>query len=644
MKNANLKLSNEWIRLFLIFILSLFVGGLIFIINNLTGIFSAFIFIIQVLFGILFGLWYFRIVLVYIRELRKKDPEKKIGVPLGWSIFGLIVTILNFIIWTLLSSLAFNFPKILFFVPTALALVQIFYVFVKANRRRIRDWVVVIYNLFTFFHLFIWTFIDYGVDIPNFLGIFPHTITSSVMWWQLLFVNTGAFFSPTFIFPPYLLNPRYYFAMPVEEYFALKDKEKMEEQKETKVSLNDSEKPLPGERKPFFEEREKQKEIDEQLSAIRRELSKEKKDQDVQYAEFVGSNDIAFGTRRIIIRFDNFLRIISTSIILCLIIITPIMFVGNISMSALPNYQKITYNQKADMMIAVTGSIFSSPDYNGSFIKNWDEELTKEITLAKELNVSHLRYDIKTRARNNNLSREKMEIGLTNIQSSGLKLIINIAGDVVFSKDELMNNMYADAKYFAENFSPDYMIIFNEINGELLNNINIALTLDDLLLDIKNISTMIKTYSPTTKIVTTFLATKNGINDFKKLFNSTLNIDVIGVSFYPVFFGWRFDILQEYSNIFHQLKTTEKFWISETGMESLNYGEDAQAKYLTKILNHASQIELFNADGVCIKSLIDNEGFTAERGITSHFGLVYFNGKKKKSFEAVCYIIGNIRI
>lgn len=642
MNQTKIDFSNEWLRLFILFIITAIIGGILFVINNLTGIFTSFVFIIQILIGIVFGLWYLRLIFIYIKELRKKDPEKKIGVPLGWAIFGLIVLLINFSIWTFLTTLAYNVPKILFFLPTAFALVQILHIFIKGNRRRVRDWVILLYNIFTFLHLLIWMFVDYGLDLPNFLGVFTHTLTSGVMWWQLIFVNTSAFFSPTIIFPPYMLNPRYYFAMPVEEYFAFKEESKVEETGEKVVEEKETTKRLPGERIPFFEERQKQKEMDEQLRAIREELSEKRGDQDIQYAEFVGSSDIAFGTRRLFIRFDNFLRVITTGVILILIILTPIMFAGNIAMNVLPTYQNINYTTKPNLVASVGGSVFSSDDFNGNYSINWESELENEISLAKELNITHLRYDVRSRARNNSASREKLEVGLPEIQSNGLKLIINIAGDVSFSKKELINYMYTDAKYFAENFQPDYMIIFNEINGELLNNLNQILTVEDLIDDINNLSSMIKSFSPLTKIVTTFLATENGLDDFSNLFNTTINIDVIGVSFYPVFFGWRFEIIQEYCDIFHQLKTSEKLWISETGMESLNYGENAQAKFLAKILDHVTNPNLFNADGVCIKSLIDNEGYPIERGIISHFGLTYYNGKKKKSFDMLKNIISNI--
>ena len=72
-------------------------------------------------------------------------------------------------------------------------------------------------------------------------------------------------------------------------------------------------------------------------------------------------------------------------------------------------------------------------------------------------------------------------------------------------------------------------------------------------------------------------------------------------------------------------------------MESLNYGEEAQSRFLARMLNFASDPNGLNVDGLCIRSLVDNVGFTVERGITSHFGLRYFNGRKKVAFDGIQY-------
>jgi len=649
MKRANFDFTAEWFRLLLILISVLLIGGIMFLFNSLTGFFTAFTLIIQVVVIIVFCLWYLRLIFAYIKELRKKNPEKKVGVPLGWAIVGLIITLINFTVWIGLSVMMYNFPKVVFFVPTALAMVQILYIFIKSNRRNNKDWLLLTYNAFSFLYIFIWMLFDFGVDMPGILGVFSHTITSDVMWWQLFFVNTGAFFSPTFIFPPYLLNPRYYFAQPVSEYLA--EKKALEEEKDVSVEKVESkkqieaaeteeseqEKILPGERKPFFEEREKQRKIDEEVTAIEKEISRMKIDKDVQHAEHIGSSDISFSYRQFIARFDVFLRTFSLSVILILIVLTPFMFAGNISMNVSPAYNKLDYAQRSDMVIAVDGSVFSSYDFEGNFSYYWNNELNNEIDLAKELQVTHLRYNIKSRVLNNNKSKQILDSGIALIQSQGLKVILAVSGDLFFQKKELINNIYSDAITFAQDYQPDYMVVYNEINGELLNNINEASTLDDWLPAIANVTNKIKSLSPSTKVVSSLLATKNGLSDLQTMLAYNTSLDVISISFYPIFFGWRFNLLKEYSTLFHQESSGEKFWIGETGMETLNYGEEAQARYLAKVLDLAAKTTELDADGVCIKSLIDNHGYTIEHGITSHMGLVYFNGKKKKSFDAVKY-------
>ncbi|MHA1156678.1 MAG: glycosyl hydrolase 53 family protein [Candidatus Heimdallarchaeota archaeon] len=649
MKRVNFDFTAEWFRLVLILFGGLLIGGIMFLFNSLTGFFTAFIFIIQVMVVVVFCLWYLRLIFAYTKELRKKDPEKKVGVPLGWSIAGLSISLINFIVWIGLSILMYNFPKVVFFVPTALAMVQILHIFIKSKRRNLKDWFLLLYNVFSFLYLFIWMLFDFGVDMPSVLGVVSHTITSDVMWWQLFFVNTGAFFSPTFIFPPYLLNPRYYFAQPVSEYLAEKkafdeEREDSKENTETekqiegaKIDESKQEKKLPGERKPFFEERQKQREIDEEVTALEKEVSRMNIDKDTQHAEHIGSSDISFSTRQIIARFDALLRTFSLSVILILIVLTPLMFAGNISMNVSPAYHKLDYAQKPGMVIAVDGSVFSSYDFEGNFSYYWNTELTNEIDLAKELHATHLRYNIKSRVLNNTLSKQILDSGITMIKNQGLKIILTVSGALFLQKKDLIDNIYSDAITLAQDYQPDYMVVYNEINGELLNNINEIATIDDWLPAIANVTNKIKSLSPTTKVVSSMLATKNGLSDFQTMLAYNTSLDVISVSYYPIFFGWRFNLLKEYSTLFHQESSGKKFWIGETGMETLNYGEDAQSRYLAKVLDLATKTTELNADGVCIKSLIDNHGYTAERGVISHMGLVYFNGKTKKSFDAVKY-------
>ena len=644
MKRANINFSTEWFRLLLILIGGLFVGGLLFLVNLMTGLLTAFVFIIQVLIAIVFSLWYLRLIFTFVKELRNKEPEKKVGVPLGWAIFGLIATLANFIVWIGLSTLMYNIPKVVFFVPTTLALVEVLYVFIKSRRRNSKDWFIVFYNSFAFLYLFIWMLIDFGIDLPSILGVFAHTITSDVMWWQLIFLNTSAFFNPTFIFPPYMLNPRYYFAMPVSEYKSIKEEQDRKadltaektvitSEVDSSEEKDDQKKILPGDRKPLFEERMKQQEID----AIKKELSRKNIDEDLQYAEHIGSNDIPFSVRQIISRFDSFLRTVVVSIILILIVITPLMFAGNISMNVLPNYNKLEYNQNPNMVLAVDGSVFSAYDIDGNFSYYWDTELQNEIDLALELHATHLRYNIKSRALNNTNSKQILDTGITTIRNNGLKLILVASGDLFFEIKASINNIYNDAVTLAQDYQPDYLVVYNELNGELLNNVNEFSTIEDWLPAIANISNKIKSISPTTKVVSSMLATRNSASDFQKLIDYNTSLDVISVGFYPIFFGWRFNLLQEYCSAFHQANTGKDLWIGETGVESLNYGEGAQARYLAKVLDLASKSNELNADGICIKSLIDNHGYTAEKGITSHMGLVYFNGRKKRAFVAVKY-------
>nr|NHJ84609.1 hypothetical protein [Asgard group archaeon] len=561
-----INLSNEWFKLLWILLGTIVVGVILFFINNFTGLLNVFLYVLQSIIGIVFGIWYIRIMIAYIRELRPKYQESHVGVPKLWAIYGIISSLVNAVVWGFLSALIFNFPKIYFLIPTSLAMVEVFYVFIKGNRRKIRDWFIITFNCLSFLYLFIWTLIDFGVDLPNVLGVFAHTITSSSMWWQIIFVNTGAFFVPTFMFPIYMLNPRYYFAIPVTEYYALKEAAKGEEKtaflseeeeyQQRYLTEQDDEEHFIGDRKPFFEERMKAKERSEEIDAIQREMERSNLEDDLKYAQYVGSNDFAFQFRNILNRFDSFLRIISLSIVLILIVFTPVVFAGNISLNVIPNYQKQNYTPNPNMVLAIKGNIFSTYDAVGNITNDWQLELNKEIAWAKQLHATHIRYDITSIALGNSLTKTRLATGFQIIKNNGLKLIINVDATYIYTKKALINGIYNYSQYIAQSFEPDYMIIYNEINGKLTSYLSEQTTYQDWIPQIYNVSNMIKSISPNTKVVSTVLTVSDGLPVFEELLtNSTLNLDAVGVVFYPVYFGWRLNKLREFADLYGSVVT-----------------------------------------------------------------------------------------
>ena len=137
----------------------------------------------------------------------------------------------------------------------------------------------------------------------------------------------------------------------------------------------------------------------------------------------------------------------------------------------------------------------------------------------------------------------------------------------------------------------------------------------------------------------TVLATANGLDYFEETLGWEASIDAIGISYFPIFYVWRIKKLLDYRTIYDEANCTKEFWLSEIGTNSFNHGEDGQARFLTKILSMASNEEELNVDGVSIFSLRDNTGYAISRGLTSHLGLVYFTGKKKKAFHAVQFAV-----
>ncbi len=342
------------------------------------------------------------------------------------------------------------------------------------------------------------------------------------------------------------------------------------------------------------------------------------------------------------LRLDSLIRIIGIGVVLVLIIFTPVAFAGNISMNALPAYDKQIYYNKPGMILAVEGSVFSSNSFEGYYNSNWEDKLIEELQWAKQIHATHIRYDIETSVLSRNESRVILDNGFQIVKDGGLELIICLLGQYEFTKQDYFNTIYEDASLVTDRYEPDYLIVYNEMNGELFSNLGEAATYDELITELSNVTNRIKFLDPSVNVATSVLAVSDGLIVFEKLLNTSVPVDIVGVDFFPLFFGWRTSVLLKYAEIYEQSGSSKDFWLSEFGMESLNYGEEAQARFLAKILSMASDPSGLNVDGLIIRSLIDNLGFTAERGITSHFGLIYFNGRKKKAFEAIKFGFGQI--
>jgi hypothetical protein len=647
---------------------SILLSFIFFILNNLTGIFTLFLVLILVFIGILVGIWDIRIGLAYLSELRKKKADIQIGIPRGWALFGLVTAIVHFTIWGLLSSLTFNFPKIVFLIPGFLGIVQIFYTLLTSNRADAKDLLILAYNIFAFYYLFSWTLVDFGVDLPSIFGFFQHVITTTGMWWQVINVNSAAFFNPTFIFPIILLNPRYFATPKLEDYLQSKEdeiksiKEQIDEElvaeaeelvpsieereQKTQPSTDSDEKEkrkrLPGDRIPFFEERRKQEKITEEIKFIQREMERVEKGNDSQFAEYLSTKDFRFKWRKYVNGLEKFVKYSTLFVIIILGLIMPFALVGNISMHTLPKYEKYDYVENTDFEFAVIGNVFSATGTSGSFSSSWENDLVNEITWAKELHATHIRYNIKANVLSNDKSLAILVNGSKYVQNSGLKLILAIKGNFSYQRIDYLNTIYLLSNFIAENIKPDKMIVFNEINWDLQNKVLEKTTMDEWIVAINNISSVIKSQSPSTEIGSTLLATADSKTDFVKLLGAETNLDFVGVNFFPILYNWRFNILKEYSTIYSEIITNKSFWLTAVGVESFNYGEVFQARFLAKILSLASNPTGFNATGVCIESLQDNLGNVIEQGITSHLGLVYFNGNKKLAFQAVKHVMEQI--
>ncbi len=262
---------------------------------------------------------------------------------------------------------------------------------------------------------------------------------------------------------------------------------------------------------------------------------------------------------------------------------------------------------------------------------NWEELFLKELQIAKELRLDYLDFYVDRSYLEDSSKNQRLREGLTRTREEGFGIILACMGspDWLFNPPSLeVHNqvMQEDALKLAQ-FHPDYLILmvepFARHNGMMLSE---PVSVEDWVTTINETASQVKMLDEHIKVAVTIAAAeKEGLSLFQRLQNSDL--DAIGIDVHP-FHKDMIDIIYEYAHCLHD----KELWIFEFGMETYNFGEETQARYMCYLPKVASDLHF---SGAVQYDIMDNP--------QSQLGLVYTTGERKLGFYAYRNAIERIR-
>jgi hypothetical protein len=344
---------------------------------------------------------------------------------------------------------------------------------------------------------------------------------------------------------------------------------------------------------------------------------------------------------------------------LTLIGMLSILLIGCNNIPAPPNINDI--HTSMTFGVIVDYASYRYPEFwRGPILTNESKE---QIDLAKQLGIDFIRFDIRNEAIDYPEEMEKLDTIIAYARSKSLKIYLGVYGMETYYNWELIGDysyggsgkatwvefkgMYTnEAKYLAEKYKPNYMMIMVECPFNIGNQVNSVRTIDEWVEYTKEVAYTVKDISPDTKIVLDQMVRKGGgphgsseyefteavIKDNSKL------IDIIGCDPY------NYEDLE--SDIKNLIKLRDnhnwhgKIWIGETNLlnnwDKLSRPstpeEDAdQRNYFTYAIELADQ-NGFN--GFCIFYFTDDSNDE-----NSGIGITFEDFTPKPAYNAIKQII-----
>lgn len=448
-------------------------------------------------------------------------------------------------------------PKGLFAVAYLLAFVESAVTFVVSATRTRRDYLLPLYNLVGALYVALWSSQESGADATGALGLLVHIVTRDVAVFQTFNFFVLAGFLPIFIAPPFLAKP-----------------------KGIRPGVRGVPS-LPPYASPLLERR----------AAIARSAR--------------GISQLA--------------GVWPIYAVVALLVFSPLAAQDVGSFLTLPAPDAASYGVNPNLTFAIVlGSLTDvqapPPGYR--------DIVYHEVLLAEALRVRAVRFDVQQELLEAPGGLDALTWSIQQFRQQGFEIILAPFGRASWSSShptfaDLNRTIHDEAVALASAFHPDWLFPFYEPNGQVQINLGAAMPTAAWVGAIDAAARDVRAASNTTRILLEVADGPQGPELFQAL-ASDPNVDAVGFDLYP---SSASDLAKvDAYDAIARAHPGKEFWISEFGLETIQFGQEAQARFIAAIVSRATTA--WNVSGVCLWGLEDNVGVGMGPGLRTGLGIV----------------------
>jgi len=284
---------------------------------------------------------------------------------------------------------------------------------------------------------------------------------------------------------------------------------------------------------------------------------------------------------------------------------------------------------------AAVGRAFTDVE---ELVSGWPRVVATEVARARELGLDHIRYDLYSEllAKEENLKR--LDVAVATIRAAGLDVILSPYGSSRWEGahprfDDLVERIHNDTILLVDRYEPAWVFPFFEPNGQVMMNLGGRAPVEDWVAAIDSVGRDVRAHSNTTRVlIEVVVEPEQGLDLVRALSSPGISIDAIGLDIYPANPA-DLDVLPRYREA--ATNASLGFWISEYGMESVVFDQRAQSRAIMTAVSRATGA--LDCSGLDIWSLLD------DTVVPSNMGLVGRDGEPKEAFGALRDAIRAVR-
>ena len=322
--------------------------------------------------------------------------------------------------------------------------------------------------------------------------------------------------------------------------------------------------------------------------------------------------------------------------IVAMLVVLSALGVGNISRwEDLKVPDPSTLPVRPGFQFAVVGRAFTDVEEP---VSGWPRVVATEVARAKELGLDYIRYDLYSEllAKEEDLGR--LDVAVATIRAAGLDVILSPYGSGRWEGDHpsfegLVERIRNDTLLLVDRYEPAWVFPFFGPNGQVAVNLGRMAPVADWAAAIDSLGREVRAHSNSTRVlIEVVVEPQQGLDLVRALSAPGMSIDAIGVDIYPANPS-DLGVLPRYREA--ATNASLGFWMSEYGMESVVFGQRAQSRAIVTAVSRAAGV--LECTGLCIWTLLD------DTVVPSNMGLVGRDGEPKEAFGALKTAIAAVR-